>query len=410
MSFNNAHAPHDASNLELERRAMISRTEQYVANAYPHGRSSDGIMRNYVRNPANQNEILLDQHNRPVTVDRILATKPLKQDLMTRPGPGNRKLTYMSGDGVSRSLNEIFGYKGWSLDIKSVTQTGKEQDKSQRWQVCYLAHVRITLTVSGTYKEDMGSGDSMDRNLQTAVSHAMKASITDALKRTARHFGDKLGNSLYDADFAISKAPTTMFMALENYERRSREKFGVVNVPNAPVVGEKEKSSGRAQPTTPKIAPPPLAAHAPSHGHAITPSATPSGGGSNTYTRRSLPAQSNTVSNSTFVTPRTNTSAPPPVNAGAFPMQAPPSRPVLSDHSAAVHPAPRTTTQLMQEIFQSGQPEIGIRHSPPQPPLSNLPTQSSFVRPPSSRGKRQNQNPGIPDAAAAKRTRHNPYA
>jgi DNA repair and recombination protein RAD52 len=409
MSFNNTHAAHAASNMEHERRTMISRTEQYVADSYPHGRSSDGIVRNYVRNPANQNSVLLDQHNRPVTVDRILATKPLKQDLMTRPGPGNRKLTYMSGDGVSRSLNEIFGYEGWSLDIKSVTQTGKDQDKSQRWQVCYLAHVRITLTGSGTYKEDMGSGDSMDRNLQTAVSHAMKASITDALKRTARHFGDKLGNSLYDADFAISKAPTTMFMALDNYEKHSREKFGAINVPKAHVPGEQAKFSGRAQTATPKIAPPPLAAQAPSHGHAITPSATPHGGVANTYSRRSLPAQANTVSNSTFATPRTNTSVPPPVNAGAFPEQAPPIHPVLSDHAATVNSAPRTTSQSMKEIFQSGQPECGTRHHQ-LPPLSNLPTQPPFVRPPSSRGKRQSMGPAIPDAAASKRTRHNPYA
>jgi recombination DNA repair RAD52 pathway protein len=28
----------------------------------------------------------------------------------------------------------------------------------------------------------------------TAVAHALKASITDAMKRAARHFGDKLGN------------------------------------------------------------------------------------------------------------------------------------------------------------------------------------------------------------------------
>ena len=28
----------------------------------------------------------------------------------------------------------------------------------------------------------------------TAIAHAMKASVTDAMKRAARHFGDKLGN------------------------------------------------------------------------------------------------------------------------------------------------------------------------------------------------------------------------
>jgi len=61
----------------------------------------------------------------------------------------------------------------------------------------------------------------------TAVAHAMKASVTDAMKRAARHFGDKLGNSLYGSGFNISKAPGTLQQALEIYElERAKSKFG----------------------------------------------------------------------------------------------------------------------------------------------------------------------------------------
>ena len=255
---------------EAAERRMIAQTEQAVLSTYPNASSNKPTAFVYVRNPANENRVLLDQKGRPVTVDRLLATKPLKQDLSTRPGPGGRRLTYMTGDGVSRSLNEIFGYEGWSLDIKSVTQTSKEQDKRGRWNVAYLAHVRITLVPSGTYKEDMGSGDSADNHLQTAVSHAIKASITDALKRAARHFGDKLGNSLYGADFALNKAPTTIFQAFEEYEQSTREKWGAINVPT---IGTSSVENSNAQcvvsggaaniTTTPKMPPPP-AVHNPS--------------------------------------------------------------------------------------------------------------------------------------------------
>jgi len=135
----------------------------------------------------------MDHNNRPITVDRMLATKPLRHELATRPGPGNRKLTYLSGESITRTLNDIFGYYGWNLDIKSVSRQECQKDDKHRWHVAYIAQVRITLTKSNTHKEDMGAGDSLDRSLATASAHAMKASITDALKRAARHFGDKLG-------------------------------------------------------------------------------------------------------------------------------------------------------------------------------------------------------------------------
>lgn len=61
---------------------------------------------------------LIDHRGRAITVDRMLATKPLRGELSTRPGPGNRKLTYLSGEGVTRTLNDIFGFDGWNLDIK----------------------------------------------------------------------------------------------------------------------------------------------------------------------------------------------------------------------------------------------------------------------------------------------------
>lgn len=61
---------------------------------------------------------LIDHHGRPISVDRMLATKPLRGELSSRPGPGNRKLTYLSGEGVTRTLNDIFGFDGWNLDIK----------------------------------------------------------------------------------------------------------------------------------------------------------------------------------------------------------------------------------------------------------------------------------------------------
>jgi len=39
----------------------------------------------WMRNP--DGTVLLDHKNRPLSVDKILATKPLRQEISTRPGP-----------------------------------------------------------------------------------------------------------------------------------------------------------------------------------------------------------------------------------------------------------------------------------------------------------------------------------
>jgi DNA recombination protein Rad52 len=178
----------------------------------------------YVRDSSDYS-IMLDHNRIPITVDRMLATKPLQGDCMTRPGPGGRELTYMSGDAVTRNLNMIFGYNQWSLHIiKSEKTVCIEVDNPRAsgiklWHVSYSAHVRITHLSSGCYREDIGCGDVMDRSLVVADQNAVKASITDAMKRAARHFGDKLGNSLYDSEFNIRNAPKSLREALDLYDR-----------------------------------------------------------------------------------------------------------------------------------------------------------------------------------------------
>jgi len=92
------------------------------------------------------------------------------------------------------------------------------KDSKDRYLVHYTALVRITHLATGSYREDFGACDSLDRSLGTAVSHALKGAVTDAMKRASRHFGDKLGNSLYDSRFKASMAPTTLRQALDLHD------------------------------------------------------------------------------------------------------------------------------------------------------------------------------------------------
>lgn len=222
---------HENNNhLSLDRTHQIAL--QQVQNQWDpksvtvHGKKERSI--DFILNPVDKT-VLTDHKGQPVTVDRMLSTKPLKAELSTRPGPGNRKLLYLSGDSVTRTLNDIFGFDGWNLDIRRVEKVNAVQDSQQRWHVAYQAAVRLTLSKSHSYREDYGAGDSIDKSLATACAHALKASITDALKRAARHFGDKLGNSLYESQFSMNAAPATLQQALDWADAaRAKTKFGAV--------------------------------------------------------------------------------------------------------------------------------------------------------------------------------------
>jgi DNA recombination protein Rad52 len=165
--------------------------------------------------------VMTDKHGRPVSVGKLLATKPLRHEILTRPGPGGKKLYYMSGEGITRTLNDIFGFDGWDLNISRVQREEViKEDKTGKFTVCYTAQVRLTHKLSGAYREDCGAGDAQDRSFGTAVANAMKASITDALKRAARHFGDKCGNCMcrivvYKLDLAISTLNSFFYVMLE---------------------------------------------------------------------------------------------------------------------------------------------------------------------------------------------------
>eukprot|EP00934_Nitzschia_sp_Nitz4_P009172 Nitzschia sp. Nitz4//scaffold3_size479765//143813//145277//NITZ4_000062-RA/size479765-processed-gene-0.70-mRNA-1//1//CDS//3329550644//9162//frame0 len=250
--------------------SMIERekVEEYRRRQSPSFPSPKSIL--HVHNPSD-GSVLLDHNGKPVSVDKILATKPLRGELSTRRGPGNKQLTYISGDGVTRTLNDIFGYDGWNLDITNVQKEDSiRDDKTGKFTVVYTARVRVTHRASGSYREDCGAGDSTDRCFATAISHALKASVTDAMKRAARHFGDKLGNSLYQGAFTINKAPLTLKDALDKCDiERANTKFGFKPAVTPmstdrnpePVVSESTSSTTNVHIGTPvpqeKVVPPP---------------------------------------------------------------------------------------------------------------------------------------------------------
>ena len=128
-------------------------------------------------------------------------------------------------------MNTIFGHGGWSSQILEKTNVLSEKDERGRWNVGYLCTVRVTLIKGDgdddnngngpcAFHEDCGSGEGIDNNKVKAHEKAMKSAVTDAMKRAARHFGERLGNALYVKGAGIRTAPRTNRDALLELERR----------------------------------------------------------------------------------------------------------------------------------------------------------------------------------------------
>ncbi|KAI7879606.1 Rad52/22 double-strand break repair protein [Lichtheimia hyalospora FSU 10163] len=123
--------------------------------------------------------------------------------LSTRAGPGGSKLTYIEGRNVIELANEVFGYDGWSSEVRN-SNVDYVEDEQGRYSVGVSAIVRVTLK-EGNFHEDCGYGYSEGVRQKGAslekASSARKEACTDALKRSLRMFGNAMGNCIYDKTY-----------------------------------------------------------------------------------------------------------------------------------------------------------------------------------------------------------------
>lgn len=111
--------------------------------------------------------------------------------------------------------------------------------------------VRVTLR-DGTFHEDMGYGHIENcKSKASAFEKAKKEGTTDALKRALRHFGNLLGNCIYDKEYLakvtkIKVAPT---------------KFDEDGLHRHSDFVKKEKDVEKPKPEISTVPPAPAAAH-----------------------------------------------------------------------------------------------------------------------------------------------------
>jgi DNA repair and recombination protein RAD52 len=142
--------------------------------------------------------------------------------LSTRRGPGNSSLNYVQGVHIIRIANLIFGYDGWSSEVKRTEVKYLDRDDRACWSAGVAAIVRVTLIKEGCFHEDVGHGiGEGTKNKLLAIEKAEKEACTDALKRALRQFGDALGNCVYDKDYLqLVKDVKGSYKALEFNEEQ----------------------------------------------------------------------------------------------------------------------------------------------------------------------------------------------
>lgn len=148
------------------------------------------------------------------TLQSRLEKKLGPEYISTRPGPGGQKLHYIAGEKCIELANEVFGFNGWSSQIKEVqVDFVDENPNTGKVSLGLSVIIRVSLR-DGTFHEDIGYG-SVDncKGKAAAFEKAKKEGTTDALKRALRNFGNVLGNCIYDKEYLtkvtkIKVAPT----------------------------------------------------------------------------------------------------------------------------------------------------------------------------------------------------------
>lgn len=148
------------------------------------------------------------------------------------PSKFGPKGDYIEGWHAIAEANRIFGHGNWSYEIlmldKASLELGKNSKGEDQWQAAYVAHVRVK--VGDAVREDVGFGSGFSKQVGDAIEGATKESVTDALKRCLRTFGNPFGLALYDKSRSnVGKEPEPF----DAPATRDRIKRAIGNAPDA---------------------------------------------------------------------------------------------------------------------------------------------------------------------------------
>ena len=132
---------------------------------------------------------------------RLLA-QPLEANLVARRKGGKGQwVPYLEGYQSINQANRIFGHGRWGAEVAGpigYRELGRADKKTGEVQPVGMYWATVRVQVAGCApRSDVGCGFTTDDSPE-AHDTAIKAAVTDAMKRALRQFGDQFGNALYD--------------------------------------------------------------------------------------------------------------------------------------------------------------------------------------------------------------------
>jgi len=135
---------------------------------------------------------------------------------------------YLGVEDVIQTANRIFGYDGWSYSVTQFPHvvfqgTAGEFGKGDVW----MSSVKVSINGPEGWIEREDSGTNIQAgNAGSHVEMSVKGSVSAALKRAFRSFGNQFGLSLYfdDQDLADEPPPEVHPLVLEVREELEKAK------------------------------------------------------------------------------------------------------------------------------------------------------------------------------------------
>lgn len=131
-------------------------------------------------------------------IDKLNEGLP-KGAVSKRKQGANFEVSYIEGWFAIEQANKIFGHLGWDFEVVSMNFYEGVGNKHE-----VISVVRVSVRTDGgkITKEDVGFGSASSKQGREL---ACKESVTDAMKRAFRGFGNAFGNSLYDKANTLHK-------------------------------------------------------------------------------------------------------------------------------------------------------------------------------------------------------------
>lgn len=227
----------------LDGSESLSRSEMLPPGGRPRGgpgeasqmgisRAAHGVWGSHPSIAARATSVALDTENQPdikpvigwydqnpgeealkqlATMQARLNQRLGPEYISQRPGGGGMaRLHYLEGWKAIDLANDVFGFNGWSTDIRQLTTDFMDVSPDGHRVNCGVTAIVRVFLRDGTYHDDAGFGHCENaKGKAAALEKAKKEAVTDAMKRALRTFGRLVGNCLYDKKYVATVSKMT---------------------------------------------------------------------------------------------------------------------------------------------------------------------------------------------------------